>query len=134
MPGSPAVAVPAMNVNAFTAGMRGDPLDTFSYDMNRIYPGRPDGFPTERIAHAHSIAMVETADLEMTILVPSAAAAQARAAIEAVLPISDGWEPSALGRQPVSAIVQRRLRSPESSWRGLGDDPAEITVVVVRTP
>ena len=73
-------------------------------------------------------------DLEMTILVPSAAAAQARAAIEAVLPISDGWEPSALGRQPVSAIVQRRLRSPESSWRGLGDDPAEITVVVVRTP
>ena len=39
-----------------------------------------------------------------------------------------------LTRQPVSAIVQRRLRSPESSWRGLGDDPAEITVVVVRTP
>ncbi len=31
------VAVPVLNVMAFTAGTRGDPLDTFSYDMNRLY-------------------------------------------------------------------------------------------------
>ena len=37
------VAVPAMNVDAFAAGSRGNPLDTFSYDMNRVYPGKPDG-------------------------------------------------------------------------------------------
>ena len=61
------VAVPAMNVNAFTAGMRGDPLDTFSYDMNRIYPGRADGYPTERIAHAHWLAMKETCDLQIAV-------------------------------------------------------------------
>jgi len=61
------VAVPAMNVNAFTAGTRGDPLDTFSYDMNRIYPGKPDGYPTERIAHAHWLAMRETCDLQIAV-------------------------------------------------------------------
>lgn len=61
------VAVPAMNVNAFTAGMRGDPLDTFSYDMNRIYPGKADGYPTERIAFAHWLAMKETCDLQIAV-------------------------------------------------------------------
>ena len=35
------VAVPVMNVDAFTAGKRGNPLDGFTYDMNRCYPGRP---------------------------------------------------------------------------------------------
>lgn len=57
----------AMNPPAFFNNERGNAWDKNSYDMNRIYPGRPDGFPTERIAHAHSVAMVEAADLEMTI-------------------------------------------------------------------
>jgi predicted deacylase len=61
------VAVPAMNVNAFTAGMRGDPLDTFSYDMNRIYPGKADGYPTERIAYAHWLAMKDNCDLQIAV-------------------------------------------------------------------
>ena len=61
------VAVPAMNVNAFTAGTRGDPLDTFSYDMNRVYPGKADGYPTERIAYAHWLAMKETCDLQIAV-------------------------------------------------------------------
>jgi predicted deacylase len=61
------VAVPAMNVNAFTAGTRGDPLDTFSYDMNRIYPGKAEGYPTERIAYAHWLAMKENCDLQIAV-------------------------------------------------------------------
>lgn len=61
------VAVPVMNVEAFTAGTRGDPLDTFSYDMNRLYPGRPDGYPTERVAHAHWEAMKDKCDLQISI-------------------------------------------------------------------
>jgi predicted deacylase len=61
------VAVPAMNVAGFTAGTRGDPLDTFSYDMNRVYPGKPDGYPTERVAHAHWLAMKDTCDLQIAI-------------------------------------------------------------------
>ena len=41
---------PVMNVPAFEAAQRGNPLDTFSYDMNRIYPGRANGYLSERIA------------------------------------------------------------------------------------
>jgi hypothetical protein len=59
------VAVPAMNVGAFTAGTRGDPLDTFSYDMNRVYPGKADGYPTERAAAAHWSAMKDHCDLQI---------------------------------------------------------------------
>ena len=61
------VAVPAMNVAGFTAGTRGDPLDTFAYDMNRIYPGKPDGYPTERVAFAHWQAMKDNCDLQIAI-------------------------------------------------------------------
>ena len=61
------VAVPVMNVQAFTAGMRGDPLDTFSHDMNRLYPGKPNGYPTERVAYAHWLAMKDNCDLQIAI-------------------------------------------------------------------
>ena len=61
------VAVPAMNVPAFQAGKRGDPLDTFSYDMNRIYPGRAEGYPTERAAWAHWSSMSQACDLQIAI-------------------------------------------------------------------
>jgi predicted deacylase len=55
------VLVPVMNVPAFEAAQRGNPLDTFSYDMNRIYPGRANGYLTERMAAAHAAAMVAAA-------------------------------------------------------------------------
>jgi uncharacterized protein len=61
------VAVPVMNVQAFTAGMRGDPLDTFSHDMNRLYPGKADGYPTDRVAWAHWQAMKDNCDLQIAI-------------------------------------------------------------------
>jgi predicted deacylase len=61
------VLVPAMNVPAYEAGQRGNPLDTFSYDMNRIYPGRGNGYLTERMAWAHSQWMTKVADLEISI-------------------------------------------------------------------
>jgi predicted deacylase len=61
------VAVPVMNVQAFTAGTRGDPLDTFSYDMNRLYPGKAEGYTTERIAWAHWQAMKDCCDLQIAI-------------------------------------------------------------------
>lgn len=61
------VLVPVMNVPAFEAASRGNPLDTFSYDMNRIYPGKPGGYFSERIAHAHSLWMTGVADMELSI-------------------------------------------------------------------
>jgi predicted deacylase len=47
------VLVPALNVEALMDGQRGDPRDAFSYDMNRFYPGKPDGYPSERVAWAY---------------------------------------------------------------------------------
>ena len=61
------VCVPAMNVPAFEASRRGNPLDMFSYDMNRIYPGSPDGRYTERLAWAHKTALEKHADMEISI-------------------------------------------------------------------
>lgn len=61
------VAVPVMNIEAFMRGDRGDPRDTFSYDMNRIYPGKPDGYATERVAWAHYAAMKGNVDLHIAI-------------------------------------------------------------------
>ncbi|MDH3272157.1 MAG: M14 family metallopeptidase [Gemmatimonadota bacterium] len=61
------VLCPVLNVPAFEAAQRGNPLDTFTYDMNRIYPGRPDGYLSERVAAAHAAAMGPVADLEISI-------------------------------------------------------------------
>ena len=61
------VMVPVMNSLAFAAAERGNPLDTFSYDMNRIYPGRAEGYFSERVAHAHWEAMKDVADIEISI-------------------------------------------------------------------
>jgi len=58
--------VPVMNVGGFEAMERGNPRDTHTFDMNRIYPGRPDGFLTERLAHAHNTHIGVLADMEIT--------------------------------------------------------------------
>ena len=57
------IACPAMNPAAFEIGARGNPADTHAFDMNRIYPGRIGGYPTERAAAAHFAAMTATCDL-----------------------------------------------------------------------
>ena len=61
------VLVPCVNPLAFSAAERGNPLDTFAYDMNRIYPGNADGYFTDRLAHAHWEAMKDVADMEISI-------------------------------------------------------------------
>jgi predicted deacylase len=61
------VLVPVLNVPAYEAAQRGNPLDTFSYDLNRIYPGKADGYLTERLAHAHSQWLREVATYEISI-------------------------------------------------------------------
>ncbi|PJF08480.1 succinylglutamate desuccinylase/aspartoacylase family protein [Pseudorhodobacter sp. MZDSW-24AT] len=61
------VMCPVVNVPAFEAAQRGNPADTFSYDMNRIYPGRENGYLSERVAAAHAAAMGPLADFEISI-------------------------------------------------------------------
>jgi len=61
------LGVPVMNVGAFEAMTRGNPRDTHSFDMNRIYPGRPNGFLTDRIANVHDTVIGSLADMEITL-------------------------------------------------------------------
>lgn len=61
------VCVPVHNVLAFEAQQRGNPFDGFTYDMNRIYPGKPDGYPSERVAWAHHQELSAKADLLITV-------------------------------------------------------------------
>lgn len=61
------IGVPVMNVAAFEAMARGNPRDSHTHDMNRIYPGKPGGYLTDRIAHVHEELLGKLADLEITI-------------------------------------------------------------------
>ncbi len=61
------VLVPAMNIEALMGSDRGDPRDNFTFDMNRIYPGKPDGYPTERVAWAYHKEMIEHCDIHLNI-------------------------------------------------------------------
>ena len=61
------IGVPVMNVGAFEAMARGNPRDSHTYDMNRIYPGKPKGYLTDRIAHVHDEVIGALADMELTI-------------------------------------------------------------------
>ncbi|MEM6593719.1 MAG: M14 family metallopeptidase [Pseudomonadota bacterium] len=61
------VMVPCVNPLAFSAAERGNPIDTFTYDMNRIYPGSATGYFSDRVADAHWQAMKNVADFEISI-------------------------------------------------------------------
>lgn len=55
------IIVPAFNYPAFRAGLRTSPID--SGNMNRSFPGRPDGSVTEKIADYFQRVLVPTADV-----------------------------------------------------------------------
>lgn len=55
------IVIPSMNHPAFRAGTRTSPLD--QGNMNRAFPGRPDGTPTEKIADYFQRALLPMADL-----------------------------------------------------------------------
>jgi predicted deacylase len=93
------VMVPVINVAAFEAACRGNPLDTFSHDANRIYPGRPNGYLTERVVHAHSVWLAKVADLEISIhsggahsfLAPSMFVDERPESVELGTALGPGW-------------------------------------------
>ncbi len=55
------IIVPYMNYPAFRGAMRISPLD--GLNMNRIFPGKPDGTPTEKIADYFLTKLVPLADI-----------------------------------------------------------------------
>ncbi len=59
------IIVPAMNYPAFQAGTRTSPIDRGN--LNRSFPGRPDGTVTQKIADYFNRALLPMADLVMDI-------------------------------------------------------------------
>ncbi len=59
------IIVPAMNYPAFGAGRRTSPVD--GGNMNRVFPGRPDGTMTERIADYFQRTLLPMADYVLDI-------------------------------------------------------------------
>jgi N-alpha-acetyl-L-2,4-diaminobutyrate deacetylase len=55
------IIVPAFNYPAFRAGTRTSPID--KGNMNRSFPGRPDGTPTEKIADYFQRTLLPLADV-----------------------------------------------------------------------
>jgi N-alpha-acetyl-L-2,4-diaminobutyrate deacetylase len=91
------IIVPAMNYPAFRARRRTSPLD--GGNMNRSFPGRADGGPTDKIAHYFMSALLPLADIVVDLhsggrtldFLPFAAAhilpnqAQEKACVEAMM-------------------------------------------------
>ncbi len=47
------IGIPVMNISAFWVNSRGSPFEKLAHlDMNRVFPGKPDGTLTEQFAHA----------------------------------------------------------------------------------
>lgn len=59
------IVVPAMNHPAFRAGRRTSPID--AGNMNRVFPGRPDGSVTEKIADYFQRRLLPMADIVLDI-------------------------------------------------------------------
>jgi N-alpha-acetyl-L-2,4-diaminobutyrate deacetylase len=59
------IIVPAMNYPAFRAGTRTSPID--GGNMNRVFPGRPDGTVTEKIADFFQRRLLPMADVVLDL-------------------------------------------------------------------
>ncbi|MGH6962061.1 MAG: N(2)-acetyl-L-2,4-diaminobutanoate deacetylase DoeB, partial [Dongiaceae bacterium] len=59
------IIVPAMNYPAFRAGTRTSPID--KGNLNRVFPGRPDGTVTEKIADYFQRHLLPLADVVLDI-------------------------------------------------------------------
>ena len=149
------VGVPAMNVPAFEAGKRGDPLDSFTYDMNRMYPGDADGYPTERTAWAHWLAMKDACDLQLAIhsggehsyLAHMIFAADNPQSLELAAAMGSRWDlvfrsgvggknPSSkmavLGKAGITVELGGNCRTLTSDFHAIADDLAEGYLNVMR--
>lgn len=59
------VAMPALNPPALDAGTRTSPLD--GLNLNRVFPGKPRGRPTERLAHAITTQVLPHVDVVLDL-------------------------------------------------------------------
>jgi predicted deacylase len=149
------VMVPVLNVAAFEAAQRGNPLDTFSYDMNRIYPGRKDGYLSERVAWAHSEWMSKVADIEISIHSGGAHSYLAKAifvdetpeSVELAMAMGEGWgcimsnflpkgspmaQMKAVGKTGITVELGGRSATGPVAFARIGRDLADSIINILR--
>lgn len=61
------VGVPAVNVPAYEASTRGNPEERYNYDMNRLFPGNPNGSVSEKIVHTYFSEIVSNVDYVVSL-------------------------------------------------------------------
>jgi predicted deacylase len=61
------VLVPVLNLAAAKNGSRGNPLDLSAFDLNRVYPGKANGWATERLAWAYHEEFSKKADVLLSL-------------------------------------------------------------------
>ncbi len=61
------LGITALNYPAYENRKRGNPLDDWQYDLNRVFPGSPDGSITQRIAHRVCSDILPQADLVLDL-------------------------------------------------------------------
>ena len=57
------IGVPIVHLSACMARRRGNPLEDWYYDVNRVFPGSAKGSPTQRVAHKMISEIAPQADL-----------------------------------------------------------------------
>lgn len=60
------VGVPAVNLEAFNAGDRVAPIDWTYQDMNRAFPGNPEGLITSRVTYFYFENFIKEADFNLS--------------------------------------------------------------------
>ncbi len=61
------VTVPVLNIRAYESETRGNPDERYNYDMNRLFPGSPDGSVSQRFVHAYFSNIVKRADAVLSL-------------------------------------------------------------------
>ena len=61
------IGVPVVNIPACSARRRGNPLEDWHYDINRVFPGTEKGSLTQRLAHKMISEIVPQADILIAI-------------------------------------------------------------------
>ncbi|TFH01153.1 MAG: hypothetical protein E4H14_18875 [Candidatus Thorarchaeota archaeon] len=56
------ISIPVLNIRAYETGTRGNPDERYNYDMNRLFPGNPNGSISERFVYVYFNQIVKRAD------------------------------------------------------------------------
>lgn len=94
------IAVPLLNIPAVEAMQRGNPFDHWNSDLNRLFPGTPDGNLTQRAAHTHINVVAEKTDYSISIhsgasyihWSPQGVCTQDPGSIELVKMLGESWD------------------------------------------